>query len=205
MPNIDINRATLGPLATQCLSELDRHCVDNNINGILSSLQSMNQLEPENHELWFHSGLCHYQLKKHPEAINAFHQAVKLEPHEPRYALNLALVYQGVGNLNKAIHYFEIVQSLAPDEFIHYAEMGQVLCKLQRIPEARRCYNVALDLNNNSIQALIGLAQLEQLEKNFSQAIELYERVIKLAPKQTVVMNNLGFLILERNLRQVLG
>lgn len=115
------------------------------------------------------------------------------------------MVYHTMGNLTQALHFYEEAQKFEPDQFNHYAEMAQVLCKLQRMSDARKCYGIALSLDKNKINALIGFAQLEQLEKNFSDAIGVYDRVLKLDSSQKVAINNLGYLILERNLRGVLG
>ena len=203
--SITIDQSTLNPPAMKYWSQLERHCGDNNTDGVLTSLQAMNQAEPSNHDLWFHSGLSHYQLKKYPQAAEAFHQALQLLPHEARYALNLAMVHHTMGNHSQALNFYEQAKNISPDQFSHYTEMAQALCKLRRLKEARKCYGVALSLDNNKIKALIGFAQLEQLEKNFSKAIEIYDRVLKLDPTQKVAINNLGYLILERNLRGVLG
>ena len=109
-----------------------------------------------------------------------------------------------MGNHSQALNFYEQAKNISPDQFSHYTEMAQALCKLRRLKEARKCYGVALSLDNNKIKALIGFAQLEQLEKNFSKAIEIYDRVLKLDPTQKVAINNLGYLILERNLRGVM-
>jgi len=145
--SITIDQSTLSPPAMEYWPQLERHCVENNTDGALTSLQAMYQVEPTNHDLWFHSGLCHYQLKSYSKAAEAFHQALQLQPHEARYALNLAMVYHTMGNLTQALHFYEEAQKFAPDQFNHYAEMAQVLCKLRRMSDARKCYGIALSLD----------------------------------------------------------
>ncbi|MES2889437.1 MAG: tetratricopeptide repeat protein [Pseudomonadota bacterium] len=58
--------------------------------------QALAQASPRNAYFWFRLGSCRLQLRQHAQAITALEQAVALDPHEGRFAYNLAMAHSAV-------------------------------------------------------------------------------------------------------------
>ena len=187
----------------QYLSQFQRCNASDDNQGALTAALAMAQLNPQQDELWFTLGCCYSKSSDFPQAVTAFNKAQKINPYNAQYALELALCFKQMGQAKSALKYFKTAQKLAPDQFKHYGELGVILCKLGKKQKARKCFTTAIQLNCDDLTALMGCAQLEQLERNFPQAIAFYERVLKINPNNTTASSNLGFLLLERNLRQL--
>lgn len=60
------------------------------------AFQGLAQGSPRNAYFWFRLGSCQLHLRQHAQALAALEQAVALDPHEGRFAYNLAMAHSAV-------------------------------------------------------------------------------------------------------------
>ena len=73
-----------------------------------------------------------------------------------------------------------------------YVAVARLYVEAGKTAEAEQQYQAALKQNANYLPAILGYAQLKDQLGRPDEALRLYERAIKLAPKQAAVYNNLG-------------
>ena len=71
------------------------------------------------------------------------------------------------------------------------ARRGDALAALDRVSEAAVSYNMAIDVEPNNAQALLGLGRM-RLAQDPAAAEVLFARVITADPKNAVALSNLG-------------
>jgi len=77
-----------------------------------------------------------------------------------------------------------------PDKF--YVTHGQLQEKMGDTKSARSSYEVALGENSKSIEALLGLARLDQVAGRKVEAEKGFQKALKLAPNDPNVRSNIG-------------
>ena len=55
--------------------------------------------------------------------------------------------------------------------------------QINNIEKSQKFYEECLELNDKSVDCLLGLAKIFQQEHNYKQAIELYDKANKLLPE----------------------
>jgi tetratricopeptide (TPR) repeat protein len=64
---------------------------------------------------YFYTGIAYHSTKKLKDAIEAYKQAIKLNPNFAEAHFNLALVYRDAGKTTEALNEYRILQQLNPN------------------------------------------------------------------------------------------
>jgi tetratricopeptide (TPR) repeat protein len=120
-------------------------------------------------------------IEKNPAALNLHFRlgrALLLQSHDP-------------ANLDAALKEFEAELALNPYDAVAEYQIGQVLTAQQKLPEATGRYAKAVEFNPDFAEALIALAKSKAQARDYSQAIALLERAVKLQPQSETAHYNL--------------
>ena len=107
-------------------------------------------LGPPAHEIpsiHVHLGECHKDLEDYPQAVEAFRQALALDPVLKEAHHLLGFCFFKLGDYDKAVPCFEKVIELDPGSAIDYANLGINLQRLGHAKEAAYVLRQALDLD----------------------------------------------------------
>ncbi|MFA5929155.1 MAG: tetratricopeptide repeat protein, partial [Candidatus Margulisiibacteriota bacterium] len=130
-----------------------------------------------------HNNMCVIYLKmgSHDEALSHAEAAMRISAGPDEYT-NLANVYQGKGELAKALACYLHAIELAPEAPDAHANLGLLYYKQGSIDEAIKHYKLALAASPNAPETnyKIGTAYLKQ--GSIAQAIEYYQYAIKGQP-----------------------
>ena len=88
----------------------------------LQVLQRAQDVDSERIEIFNLVGFCHYKLKEHELAVDAFNRALELNPSSAIDYANLAVNYRELGQKEEAVHFYEL--ALALDPSIEFAKVG---------------------------------------------------------------------------------
>ncbi len=138
-------------------------------------------------------GFEYMKLGQIPEAIDAFNKAIELKSDSPEARLNLARCYSQLGRIDEAIQYYNAALThLDKPAEVRY-ELGILLERRGSADAAIAQYEAAVKENPSLLNAHRRLASLYST-RDVSRAIELYSRVLSLAPEDADAYYRLGVL-----------
>lgn len=128
---------------------------------------------------------------KDQDAIATYQKAIDLAPDDWRWPVRLGNEEIGNGNLKDAIAQFQHGTELAQDNAIAYYDLGIANMQADRMDEARKALESALNIEPSAdIYAALGLVLLH--DHHFDQAAEMLKESIDLDPTDYNAWGNLG-------------
>ncbi|HEY9500602.1 MAG TPA: tetratricopeptide repeat protein, partial [Pyrinomonadaceae bacterium] len=132
-------------------------------------------------ESYFNIGLASYYLKQYRESVEAYRQAIKLDPYnaaDAHYALGL--VYRDWGKPDEEIQAYKQAIRLRPDYTNAYERLGARYLRSKKFSEAVEIFRQLSQLKpgdavapNNMGEAYLELNKLSEAMESFRQAIRL--------------------------------
>ena len=111
--------------------------------------------------------------------------------------------HEMLGNTELAAKHFEIVSKVLPENSWIHARMGWVYEKLEKFEQSRKYYRKFLQKHPQAFDVSFRLANVETLLGNEAATIEMYEKLIAVRPDNDLVLNNLAWLYLTSQDRQL--
>src|SRR5579872_3177414 len=129
-------------------------------------------------------GLVHVQTNKLDSAVDLIAAAIRCNPNNHEYFVNLGELLQHQNKLDDARKSFDIAIKLAPNLAGGWIKLGNLLRIQRRYDEALLSYEhaFALDPNNADAATLSGGALLEL--RRYEEALAKYELALAICPDQ---------------------
>lgn len=161
------------------------------IKGAILKYQQLLAAAPDDMDIYIELGRLYIALNRYKEAIQLFQNGLQHDPTANQLRVRLGLAYIGVNNLTTA-------KKLLETSFIHDPKNTEAIAGLGRIAAltgdtktAGHFYQAALDLNPTDLLTLSYYAQFLLEQKKFAQAQKLFEKILKLDPKETWVLQSI--------------
>jgi len=122
--------------------------------------------------------LAEDELKK--AIANPFYQT----PHLALF--NLGLLYEGKGESEMALKYYQDAVRLSPRYGMAYYRMGLVFEEMRKADEARAAYARAIECDTNLVEAHFRFGVMSYTSGEIENALYSLSRVVKLAPYSTL-------------------
>jgi Tfp pilus assembly protein PilF len=106
----------------------------------------------------------------------------ELKPRDPAIHTNLGLALFYQNKYEEAILHFKAAVQLNPSRAGRYSNLGKVYVANGDTESARDCFHEAVRLDLRNVEYLFLLAEAEKELKNFGEAKEIYEHILKLEP-----------------------
>jgi Tfp pilus assembly protein PilF len=137
---------------------------------------------------------------ENPETL--WFDALKKAPRESRVRHNLGAVYQGRGQMEKAMEEYEKALSLSNyprkgEESATYFNLGNLHRDLRNPSRAEFLYQKAIQVDPNYYPALNSLAVLYESEGNEDAVLPLLTKALKVEPHRSLANYNLGLFHLK--------
>ncbi len=137
------------------------------------------QMQPENHEHLYRLGQLYMKNQRYDEAMEYFHQAIRLKPSLIGYQ-SLAAMAMSQGKMDEAFSYYNKVIDIEPADATAHHKLG-LICLARRQPDqAQRHFAQTLKANPKNDQTpaslAMSLAQLGRIDEactHFVEAIRL--------------------------------
>ncbi len=134
-------------------------------------------------ETWFFLGFTLIRLGRNDEAIDCYHQALKLDPDYDEAHYNLGCEYKLQNQLTQAEIHLRKAIEIDPKYSIAYAELGIVLSKKGELKEAAKLLRKSIRLEPNYGWARVYLANTLWHQRKLKAADEQYRKVIEIWPE----------------------
>jgi protein O-mannosyl-transferase len=124
---------------------------------------------------YFQAGAC-------PASVDEFQKAAALESPKSDLLIDWALAYDCAGNSQQSIAKFQ--QAAAQDPNAHvYSQIGMEYGKIGKYPEALDALATAQRLDPGFAMTYYYLGNIHAIQGNQTQAVEDYQRVLTLDPR----------------------
>lgn len=160
--------------------------------------------DPDYADSWLGKGVILYAMGRIEEAMECYDRAIKgkhdptnsdirykvnegileIHPHNQivDYALhNKGLCYVRIGQLVKALEYFDKAVSINPDYLDGWLSKAQTLASLGKIEEAITSYDEAIKLNPDSFHVWYSKGTRLTMASRWEQALPCYDEALKIA------------------------
>lgn len=156
----------------------------------LPYFQRVTDLSPDNAPGWNNLGAVHYMLGNLEGAAIAWKRAIEIAPTQSMYA-NLGTMYYYLGRYVESVDMQDAALGLTPDDYRMWGRKAAAYQQMaDKSVEARAAYNRAIDLatkvlevNSNESDAAKNIALFYAHTDQQSQASEMVEHAIRLAPQ----------------------
>ena len=146
--------------------------------------------------LWNHTLACtsqnyiaHYNLGvalakrgNLDEAIEHFHQAVRIDPEHAKAHINLGIALKMQGKLAEAIEHYQRALRIKPDYVKAHKNMGTALQAQGNLVEAVERYRQALQIEPDHTEILNKLGNALRALGQLSEALKHFQRVLQIDP-----------------------
>lgn len=162
-----------------------------NLKGAIFKYQQVLAASPEDVDAYIELGRLYIALKRYKDAIQLYQIGLQHDPTANQLRVRLGLAYIGINDLTTAKRILETAFINDPKNTETIAGLGRIAALTGDIKTAEHFYQAALDLNPNDILNLSYYAQFSLEQKKFLRAQKLFEKILKIDPKQTWVIQSL--------------
>lgn len=148
--------------------------------------------EPLNAEARYYLGIAGGNLKRHNDAIEAFRQALHINPKHAEAWNSLGDTYLKLNRYNDAIESFRRALRIDPKYADPWNNLGVAYSELKRLDDAIEVFRQALRINPEYADAWYNLGISYGELKLYNDAIEAFSRTLRINPKDAEASYNLG-------------
>lgn len=140
-------------------------------------------------------GLILMNQGRHPEAIELFQGALRLNASNPDTYLNLGVVYKIQGKVDDAIACYRMALQLKPGYPEALNNLGLALADKGQLEDAVVFYTDAVEARPGYPEALYNLGNARRDLGRLDEAIDAFEKAIQVRPDYANALLNLGALL----------
>lgn len=139
-------------------------------------------------------------LNPSDDALAIYNRSIQAAPERPWGYLHRAICYHNRNQFDLALDDFHQVIKLDQNYGLAYSYRGEIYNSLANIHQeyAFKDYNKALELNGKNTSVLFHRGTLHARLGNFFQALDDYNRAIKLKPDESLLYNR-GIIFYQQN------
>lgn len=128
--------------------------------------------------------------KNFKEALAFLEATIVKSPNNYDLKILLAQASLSSGNVNKAVASYESAIALNSKRSLAYQQLAGLYISRNDLPMAKNVVQKGLSLIPNSFDLEMVLAEIYQYDKNYTEALSIYERLMKSNPESLVALNN---------------
>jgi cytochrome c-type biogenesis protein CcmH/NrfG len=164
--------------------------------GMLDWCQKWTKSEPKNSWAWYNLGFAYASLKRYNDAIEAFRQALQINPdytnawYNPWY--NLGVVYGKLKRYDDAIDAYNQGLRINPEYAGAWNNLGVIYGELKRYDDAIDAYRKAVRIDPKYAFAWYNFGFIYTSLKRYNDAIEAFRQALRINPELAEAWYNLG-------------
>jgi tetratricopeptide (TPR) repeat protein len=132
----------------------------------------------------FQLALAHFHAAACTDAVDEYQKAADLEPPAYDLLLDWSLAYDCAGNSQQALAKLQQAVALNPSAHV-YSQIGREYGKMGKYPEALDALTQAQRRDPGFAMTYYYLGNIHSIQGNQAQAVEDYQRVLALDPRNT--------------------
>jgi len=110
----------------------------------------------------------------------------------------LGLASEHTGDLGNAMHHYRKAFQLSPGYMDVGIRLGRLYLSNHDYVEAERCFLKLLELDEKSLQAMVGLADLNFIQGDLDKAQQYYQQALEINPKDALTLTKYGQFLMEK-------
>jgi tetratricopeptide (TPR) repeat protein len=143
----------------------------------------------------FNLAVQNHKDKKLDSAKDLYNEVLKINPSNKDAHNNLGILFQTLGDNQKAKSYYEKAIELNPAFDLAHNNLGALLDKLGNNQKAIGHFEKAIEINPAFTDAHVNLGNSFKKLKEYRKAINCYEKVIEIDPNHEKSYSSLGTLL----------
>lgn len=162
-----------------------------NANSVITHLRKCMVINPATPDPYIDLGIYFIEQKRFGDAASIAEEGLKVkETHMFYWVLGRAAMERG--DLNKAKEFFEKGNTMNPEFFVSYNDLGITLMKLKRYGEANAAFSVALAINPDSAEVHNNMALCYLMTEKFKEALTYAQKAAELNPESMEIKNTIA-------------
>ena len=152
------------------------------------------KIKDDSYDAWYNLAQSYHQIGEYKEAGKAYEKAVELKPDQAIAWYNLGNIFlEHLEKYEDAVEAYDKAVRFDPDYAAAWYSRGNALVKWEKPEAAVDSYEKALSLKSSEDPELLSSLgwALHELRR-YSEAIEIYDRVLYLQPQNYQVLYNRG-------------
>ncbi len=146
-------------------------------------------------QTYFHEARMATKRGEIDEAITLYGLALEKSEHNyPEAALNQAILYKQINEIQKAIASYQQATKMKRDYSIAYYNLALLYSEIGNTPKAISNYKLAISFNNKSSKSWYNLASIYEENEQIENAIDAYLQAIAAEPHYLKALSALGVL-----------
>ncbi|MBC7162892.1 MAG: serine protease [Immundisolibacter sp.] len=160
--------------------------------GLLKHAQAWTRAQSQDSMAWYSLGFAYGQAGQTTKAIEAFQQALRINPEQAEAWNNLGVVYRQAGQTAKAIEAFQQALRINPEHAKAWNNLGVAYRNAGQTTKEIEAYQQALRINPEQAEAWNDLGIAYGQAGQTTKAIEAFQQALRINPEQAEAWNNLG-------------
>jgi tetratricopeptide (TPR) repeat protein len=115
-------------------------------------------------------------------ARECYLNASRLNSQDFRWLYLLGRLDQQEDQFDEAVRHYRLARGLRPEYVAVPVNLGNISLQLNRLPEAQEDFKAALLIDDRSAAALYGLGQVALARRDYTEAVNYFEKALALAP-----------------------
>ena len=159
---------------------------------VISLLDTLKTLAPDNAEGWFRMGRVYKLLNKKDRARQEFISAFNKAPDSSDLLAELTDIEIELGQIQATIERLQNIVKQQPEHSTAHKFLAMAYLAEKKPDSAEKEFILHLQQSPDDVTALIQLANIQFSRKNSNQAAEYYLKARKLAPENIEILMNLA-------------
>ena len=160
--------------------------------GLLEHAQAWTRAQSQDSMAWTALGEAYGQLKQTTKAIEAYQQALRINPEFAEAWDGLGDAYAQAGQTATAIEAYHQALRINPEYGEAWYNLGVVCSQASQTAKAIEAYHQALRINPEDAAAWNNLGTAYGQTDQTAKAIEAYQQALRINPEDAAAWNNLG-------------
>ncbi len=144
-----------------------------------------------NANLYFKKGIVYSNLQNYQEALNAFSEALLLEPNSVEILSEMADNLATLGNQQDAEEFYKKAIQIDPENLTLKAKLGRVYINQKKMNAAYGIFSEIYAIDSSNVYWNKQLAYCSYHTQKRLQAVRLYEKVLEANPRDYTTYINL--------------
>jgi len=152
--------------------------------------------------LWAHNiiGFLRFDQGNIDEAITHYMEALRINSNFVEAQINLGNALADTGRYDEAIKYCnQALLRVGPENYKALNNLGRLLAKVNRIPEAIECLQKAIKIKPDFAEAHNNLGAVLGRQNRMPEAIEHFMEAVRIKPDYAQGLDNLGMALQKTN------
>ncbi|MFH1860309.1 MAG: DUF2723 domain-containing protein [bacterium] len=139
-------------------------------------------------------GIFYARYQQLEKAISVYRKAIKINPGDVTFCVNLARAYLAMGRIDEAIKGFKQALLISPDNAGLHNDLGSIYGNALRYEEAILEFKKAKQVNPQDIKAYQNLSSVYYRQDEYGLAMNVCQEGLRIFPQDTYLQKMLGVL-----------